>query len=57
MWRALEVADADGFVRSLEGELDAAIGENAAGLSEGQAQRVAVARANFTFSDAIINSL
>ncbi len=45
MWAALAVADADAFVRKLEGGLDAPVGERAGGLSEGQAQRIAIARA------------
>ena len=43
MWAVLDVAEA-GFVRSLPGGLDARIGEIGAGLSEGQAQRIAIAR-------------
>ena len=44
MYAALDSADA-GFVRSLPNGLNEAIGEKAAGLSEGQAQRIAIARA------------
>ena len=44
MYAALESADA-GFVRKLAKGLDEVIGEKAAGLSEGQAQRIAIARA------------
>lgn len=43
MWAVLDVAEA-GFVRNLPGGLDARIGEIGAGLSEGQAQRIAIAR-------------
>ena len=43
IWAVLDVAEA-GFVRSLAGGLDARIGEIGAGLSEGQAQRIAIAR-------------
>lgn len=45
MWEALEIADAATFVRELDGGLEANIGEKALGLSEGQAQRIAIARA------------
>lgn len=44
MWRALELAEA-GFVRELAEGLDTFLGENGGGLSEGQAQRLAIARA------------
>jgi hypothetical protein len=45
MWDALEIADGDSLVRELEQGLYTRIGENGAGLSEGQAQRIAIARA------------
>ena len=48
LWRALEVACADGFVRELEHGLDTALGEHGSGLSEGQMQRIAIARAVFS---------
>lgn len=44
VWQALDVAAAD-FVRDLPQGLDAQLGERGAGLSEGQLQRLAVARA------------
>ena len=44
VWQALDVASAD-FVRDLPQGLDARLGERGAGLSEGQLQRLAVARA------------
>ncbi|MBR3512850.1 MAG: ABC transporter ATP-binding protein [Bacteroidaceae bacterium] len=44
MRRALRLACAD-FVASLPGGLDTRIGEGGTGLSEGQAQRIAIARA------------
>lgn len=43
MWQALDCAAA-GFVRTLERGLDTVCGEQGAGLSEGQAQRIAIAR-------------
>lgn len=44
MWEALEQAAA-GFVRELPEGLNTQLGEKAMGLSEGQAQRIAIARA------------
>ncbi len=44
IWRALDVAAAD-FVQELPEGLDTKLGERGAGLSEGQLQRLAVARA------------
>ena len=44
IWRALDIAAAD-FVRELPEGLEAMLGERGAGLSEGQLQRLAVARA------------
>ena len=43
MWEALETAEA-GFVHDLPDGLDTLCGEKGAGLSEGQAQRIAIAR-------------
>ena len=43
LWDALDVAAAD-FVRELPEGLDTVCGEFGTGLSEGQAQRIAVAR-------------
>lgn len=45
IWEALELSNADGFVRELPNGLDTVIGERGHGLSEGQAQRIAIARA------------
>ena len=45
IWRALRAADAEGFVSGLPGGLDAELGEHGSGLSEGQVQRIAIARA------------
>ena len=45
LWRALEIACADGFVHSLSTGIDTVLGERGAGLSEGQMQRIAIARA------------
>ncbi len=43
--RALTIACADGFVDELPQGLDTPLGEHGAGISEGQAQRLAIARA------------
>jgi len=45
LWQALEIADSSSFVKELDDGLNTSIGENAIGLSEGQAQRIAIARA------------
>ena len=46
--RAARIACADGFIEELPNGLDTVIGEHGLGLSEGQAQRLAVARALLT---------
>ena len=48
VWTALHTACADKFVRKLPKGLDTRLGERGAGLSEGQMQRVSVARAVFS---------
>lgn len=45
MWQALKMAAGDEFVRDLPNGIDTVIGERGHGLSEGQAQRIAIARA------------
>ncbi len=50
--KALEIVCADGFVGELEQGADTQLGEHGTGLSEGQMQRIAIARA--VFSDAPI---
>ncbi len=45
MWQALEMADAADFLRRLPDGLDTVLSERAGGISEGQAQRIAIARA------------
>lgn len=45
MWQALELADAADFLRRSARGLDTELSEKAGGLSEGQAQRIAIARA------------
>lgn len=48
LWEALRIACADGFVEELPDGLDSVLGERGTGLSEGQQQRLAVARALLT---------
>lgn len=45
VWAALALAQADDFVRELDGGIDADVGERGATLSGGQRQRLALARA------------
>ena len=53
VWAALDIACAD-FVRSLEQGLDTRLGEGGNGLSEGQMQRLAIARAVFSRSPILL---
>lgn len=48
LWKALEAACADSFVRDLPQGLDTPLGEKGTGLSEGQMQRIAIARAIYS---------
>lgn len=52
--RALETACADGFVNELEKGLSTELGERGAGLSEGQIQRLAIARAVFSSAPVLL---
>jgi len=45
MWNILEIADAADFLRKTPNGLDTVLAESAIGLSEGQAQRISIARA------------
>ena len=45
LWKSLSIACADKFVRNLPMGLDSVLGERGCGLSEGQMQRIAIARA------------
>ena len=45
MWAALEIADAGGVVRRMDGGLDAIVGERGGLVSGGERQRLALARA------------
>ena len=48
IYHALSIACAEEFVRKLENGLDTTLGEHGLGLSEGQMQRIAIARAIFS---------
>lgn len=55
MWEALRIACAETFVREeLPAGLDTLLGERGAGLSEGQMQRIAIARAIFSDSPVLL---
>jgi ATP-binding cassette subfamily B protein len=45
LWRALAIAQAEDFVREMEGGLDAPISQGGTNVSGGQRQRIAIARA------------
>ncbi len=45
MWNTLEIADAADFLKKTPNGLDTVLAESAVGLSEGQAQRISIARA------------
>ena len=51
---ALKIACADKFVAELENGIDTLLGERGTGLSEGQMQRIAVARAIFSDSPVLL---
>lgn len=51
---ALEIACADGFINAFPKGLDTVIGENGTGLSEGQQQRIAIARALLSNADVLL---
>jgi ATP-binding cassette subfamily B protein len=48
VWNALRIACAEDFVRDLKEGLDTELGERGAGLSEGQMQRISIARAIYS---------
>ena len=52
--RALKIACADEFVGELESGIDTLLGERGKGLSEGQMQRIAIARAIFSESPVLL---
>ena len=54
LWRALRIACAEDFVRELPEGPDTRLGERGTGLSEGQMQRLAIARALFSESPILL---
>ncbi len=52
--QALKIACADDFIEELENGIDTLLGERGTGLSEGQMQRIAVARAVFSNSPVLL---
>ena len=48
IWKALQISCGDDFVKNLKAGLDTQLGERGAGLSEGQMQRLAIARAIYS---------
>ena len=52
--KALKIACADDFVSELDGGIDTLPGERGTGLSEGQMQRIAIARAIFSESPILL---
>lgn len=52
--RALKIACADGFISELDMGADTVLGERGTGLSEGQMQRLAIARAVFSDSPILL---
>ena len=52
--RALQIACADEFISELDAGIDTLLGERGTGLSEGQMQRIAIARAIFSDSPILL---
>ena len=52
--KALQIACADEFVAALDGGVDTLLGERGIGLSEGQMQRIAIARAIYSESPILL---
>ena len=48
IWRSLKIACAQDYIRELKDGIDTVLGERGLGLSEGQMQRIAIARAIFS---------
>ena len=54
VWRALQEAQLEDFVKGLENGLDSEIGERGARISGGQRQRIGIARALYTEPDVLV---
>ncbi len=54
LWKALEMSQADGFVKEKDGGLDARVEESGRNLSGGQRQRLTIARALVSKADVLI---
>ena len=54
IWYALKIACADEFVKESQDGIDSMLGEHGIGLSEGQIQRIAIARAVFSDNPILI---
>ena len=54
MWQALRIACAEEFVKELDSGVDTLLGERGTGLSEGQMQRLSIARAIYSGSPVLL---